>query len=162
MAIELNQRLFRRLVQLELLVLALFVAILAFEMIIDPKWVAFDTEFHLLVDRHFGEVKQSDGWVIAQMVAMIMVVAWFFASTIGLFWFRRWARFGFWAAGVVAMMIIFLIDGYRPNYGSSLYDVFALLDGMLLGAILILAYSRDHGARWFNTAPLTPPDIESR
>ena len=148
MALELNRATFRRLVQFYLLLLPIGVAAFVIELITGP-WLAFSNAFDALAAQHFGPdafVEDAPSWPLALLLSLF---AWMVASTIGLLWFRRWARFGAWASvlGIVAGMM--MIDGYRPSYTSPVLDVFTIINGTLGGAILLLAYGKGYGADWF-------------
>jgi len=147
MSIELNQSTFRRLVQLYLLSVALTFVAFGYEWF-SPKWSAFDSEFIALSEKHFGTLNAEIGTLIAIGVYLIGLIAWGIVSTVGLLWFKRWARFGFWASAIACLPVIY-IPGFYPYYSAPLSDLGAMISSVLFGAILLLAYSRDYGADWF-------------
>ena len=71
------------------------------------------------------------------------------SSIAGLLWFKRWARFGSWMSLLVAIPVLWWVEGYRPSYTSPLTDWLSFVDAGLFGAVLLLAYARDYGATWF-------------
>jgi len=147
MSIELNQATFRRLVQLYLLSVAFTFVAFGYEWL-SPKWSSFDSEFVALSERHFGTLDGSEATLIALGVYVIGLLMWGVASTVGLLWFKRWARFGFWASAIAFLPLVY-IPGFYPYYSAPLSDLSAMIGSVLFGAILLLAYSRDYGAIWF-------------
>jgi hypothetical protein len=150
-SIELSRATFRRLVQLYLLSIALVFGAVIFEWL-SPKWSAFDSEFVALSEKHFGTLNFGQGVLIALGVYVLALLAWGIASTVGLLWFKRWARFGFWASAAAFVPVIY-VPGFYPYYSAPLSDLAGMIGSALFGAILILAYSRDYGASWFAEKP---------
>jgi len=145
--IELNRATFRRLVQLYVAFFLLTIAIIAAELM-NSRWWTFSEEFDALVARIFG-VSGVDTFPIASLVVLLGLLVWMIASMIGLFWYRRWARFGSWASIIALFGAMFVIDGYRPSYTSPLLNMLTLVDGALFGAIILLSYAKGFGAGWF-------------
>ncbi len=145
MQFELNKNMFRRLVKLIFVVLAACLAAVAYELS-SPKWTTFSDDFDALATKHFGTATDAV-LIVAGGVGLVSVV-WSIASLIGLLSFRRWARWGSWASLLLFVPLTF-IPGFYPYYTTPLYDFLAILSSALFGAVMLLAYSRDHGAIWF-------------
>jgi hypothetical protein len=148
MHVELNRTTFVRLVQLYVLTLALEVGAAIYESF-GPNWSAFSSDFDALAEQHFSA--PSEPILISLAVFYAFPLLWGLASIVGLLWFKKWARFGFWASVVLFMPTMF-IAGMYPYFVSPWTDLARILSGALFGAILLLAYSRDHGAIWFNSS----------
>ena len=154
MSWELNRATFRRLVQLYLVTLPIFIAAAVVEAFGDG-WREFGDEFDSLSSERFGPTGFDTLPVWLVTGSLVLLLTWMIASNVGLLWFKRWARFGTWASVIVMYAVLLAIDGYRPSYTSPVYDWAMLVDGGLLGAILLLAYARNYGATWF------APDAET-
>ena len=143
MQIELSWALFRRLVQLEFLLVALLVPVLLGEFFLFGDIIeAFDSSM--------TELGYRDAPDVVLMTLILIAIPAYFASLIGMLKRKRWARTLYFAGFVVMWPIGFVI--FRPVdwagiYSTTLVDLLA----MVAGATLLLAYSRDHGALWFNT-----------
>lgn len=147
--IELNRSTFRRLVQFNMAT-GIATVIVALYEAFSPKWIAFSTEFDDLVLRYFGDadsVSETGRWLLMGVYCGLLF--WLVASLIGLLLFKRWGRFGFLASTICMCAIAFLSPGLVANYSSALSDVVAFAEGASGGAILLLAYGRDHGQIWF-------------
>jgi hypothetical protein len=143
---ELNQTNFRRLVQLYLLTMVATLMVSIYEAF-SPPWGSFAGEFDALVERHFGDPLEQ--WLLPAAALCLASLIWGLASTIGLIGFKQWARFGFWASFLLSVPILFMSGAY-PSYSTPRMDLLVFFDGALFGAILLLAYSREHGGMWFN------------
>ena len=115
-----------------------------------PRWAAFDSAFEQLADQSFGVEATSASFLVVIGAVLVAAVVWAVVSVIGLFSFKRWARFGFWASNLISTVLIFPIMGLRPFWGVVTEDVPALLAGATFGAIVLLSYLRGAGAVWFN------------
>lgn len=147
--IELNRSTFRRLVQFNIAT-GIATVIVALYEAFSPRWISFSTDFDSLVLRYFGDVdslSETSRWLL--MGVYCGLILWLVASLIGLFWFKRWARFSFLASTVCMYAIAFLSPGLVANYGTALSDAVAFAECASSGAILLLAYGRDHGQIWF-------------
>ena len=148
MSWELNRPLFRRLVQLYFLGFAFAVPVLVFE-VLDPRWSFFTDEFDALVTERFGKpdpvLEEATFWV------GVASLAWHLVSAVGLFWYKRWARLGFWMS-ILPFWAIMLLPGYStPTYSSPWLDTLTAALESVFGAIFLLSYSRDHGGAWFGS-----------
>lgn len=151
--IELNRSTFRRLVQFKIAT-AIATVIVAGCEAFSPRWISFSTEFDSLVLRYFGNADELTAptlWLLMGIYGGL--VLWLVASMVGLLLFERWARFGFWASTVCMYAIAFISPGLIAVYSSALSNVVTFADCALSGAILLLAYGRDHGQIWFEDNP---------
>ena len=145
---ELNRTTFRRLVQTYLLLMVLTLATAVYEAF-RPAWESFSADFDDLVERHFGVPQEH--WFAAAGVACSISLLWGLASAVGLLSFRRWARFGFWASFLLFSPVL-MVPGFYPYYMTPWGDLLAISASAAFGAILLLAYSREHGEMWFNNS----------
>lgn len=143
MAITLNRTTFRRLVQLYLLSIVIAVAAYALEYVI---WQRFADAADRLTTEHFGEASDIQlfslgGLMFAAFVAHVVAI-------FGLFAFKRWSRGLSWLS-----LVVMLPGGFLPFLTISWTGFWTawieMIGAALFGAILTLAYSRDHGAIWF-------------
>jgi hypothetical protein len=148
MVLELNRATFHRLVQLHLIMLPLAIGAGLAELL-NPQWLAFADEFDALAERHFGTGVFSERAPFWPLALLLAPVIWNFAAAIGLLWYKRWARFGSWASVVVLGLATLMFDGYRPDYMLPLTNWLQALDGMLFGALLLMAYADGYGSEWF-------------
>jgi hypothetical protein len=159
LAIELNRSVFKRLVHLSLLLLATSMGLAIYE-VVDPSWSAFSADFDEIVARHFGSMENMGAASeIALTVLLIVLVAWILASLLGSLRFKRWARPGLWMPVAIFVALGFVIPGWYPSFTTPLYDLLNLVDSAVMGAITLLAYSSEHGDRWFNGAPTTDTEV---
>lgn len=144
----LDRAFFRFLVGLYILSVGLGFAAAAYETLA-PGWSEFSDEFDRLVERHFGELGES-----AQIAAFTIVIAgilWNLVAAFGLRKFRRWSRWNFLLSEILLILLIFI-----PVVGHPLYlgPSSNLVEGVRVGlfaAVILLAYSREHGTEWFKS-----------
>lgn len=152
MKIELNQTTFRRLVQLHI-AWTIIVFVTFSRQFILPSWVTFGAAFDQLAATHFRSVGPSDALIWPAMGLALLLIGWMIASMVGLLWFQRWARFGTWASTIGSFVLLIAIFGTTPGFSTPLDDALSLVDSALFGAILLLAYAKGYGEKWF--APAT-------
>ena len=148
MRFELDQQMFKRLVQLYLLTFLASIGTVVYE-VLDPTWSAFHDGFDILVDAHFGPAPEP--LQTASLVLALAALVWHMGSAIGLLWFKRWARLGYWASllPILALEILPLVS--RPTVASPWSGWMGEFGAALFGAIVLLAYSSSHGRLWFMT-----------
>ena len=146
MQVELDRRTFERLVKLYLLTMPAAIALIVFELL-SPHWTAFSDEYDLLVESHFS--LPAEPWQSAGLAIGVAAGVWHVASAFGLLWYKRWARSGFWASLLAGILASFLLLGLAPAYRGVWSDLLIFVGSMLMGSILLLAYSRTHGGDWF-------------
>lgn len=146
MSIELNQSTFRRLVQLYLLSFVASIVALVVEGII---WVDFIQAFDTLTIEHFGEPSDLQLYTLGGLL-LIGAIAHIVAA-IGLMKFKRWSKGLLWIS-LLLMIPIAFAPGYSFSWSGPWSIWVEMVGSALLGAIILLAYSRDHGATWFDTA----------
>ena len=146
MRLELDRPTFKRLVQFYLLTFAAVVGALAWEAF-SPGLRTFAEAYDRLVDAHFGT--PAPEWDIAAGVLGMIALLWHLASAFGLLWYKRWARFGFWASLVLILLVEFFPLVSRPGFQTFWTGWFTTVNASLFGAILLIAYSSDHGRLWF-------------
>jgi hypothetical protein len=143
MSIELNQATFRRLVQLYLLLFILSVAAVIWETIV---WWEFVEAFDELTAERFGTPSDLQlfgfgGIGLAGGVAHLV-------AAFGLLKFKPWSRPLIWLS-LLPMVAFGFIPGFQVNW-SGLWSMWVeIFASALLGAIILLAYSRGHGEIWF-------------
>ena len=147
MQIKLNRTAFRRLVQMYMLSTAVCIA-LAARFLIVPRWAAFEEEFRLLAETHFGGPPPD--WLMWLSLAVgALSIEWIVVSIAGLFWFKRWARLGTWASIPGCFIAMLVMIGETPEYTTLIDDLFTMTNSALLGAIVLLSYAKGYGAEWF-------------
>ncbi len=146
--IDLNRTAFRRMVQLHLAVLALVLGSTVLNATV-PSLVAFGDGFDALVGEHFGSAFPPDHIMWPAAITFIVALIWSIVSTIGLLWFKRWARFGNWASIGLMYAVSILAFGSRPVYSTMLENVLFFISNALFGAIILLSYASGLGAQWF-------------
>ena len=147
---SLDEALFRRLVGLYALSIALALAAVVYETL-SPGWTAFSDGYDGLVEQHFGEVSDTALGVLG--LTYLASLLWHCVALVGLTRFKRWARWSFWASMLVGIMVGFIPGLSMPSYLGMLGTLTTDIGTGLFGAILLLCYSRDHGGEWFK-APL--------
>ena len=158
MIIDLNRTTFRRLVQIDLLLVIAVLALAVYETL-GAVWSDFSDDFDALVSKHFGP--PADAGFEAEIAILLLVLGlalWMFASLIGLYWFKRWARFGTWASMLALFLLMWLLPGQSVGYSSRFMDILTFLDSAATGMILLLAYAKDHGQIWFSSIDTQPGD----
>ena len=150
MTIELNRTTFKRLVWLYIATSLLAVAA-SLPHLLSVRWFNFGEVFDQLVAEEFGSSTWSDTVWLVVGVGLLGLVIWMVASIFGLFYFRRWARFGVWASVVLLLVISVVIFRFRPIFGSIWDDVAITFSSALLGAIVLMAYAKGLGDEWFAT-----------
>lgn len=146
MAIELDRRLFKRLVWLNIICAVLGIsATVVEEMIIFPD---FEAAFDELLATQFSERPDLPDFSWQDVVVALMA-CWALASSIGLLWFQRWARFGFWASSLAIYPAMFALYPYEPAYMMPSYEVTIFVSAALFGAIALLSYAKGCGSVWF-------------
>lgn len=140
---------FIRLAWLNILCMVLAIPVVVYELL-DPRWIKFSSEFDTLSARTFGTSFDTNSIAtmvvtgIVLLVAVIMLVA----SAFGILWFQRWARLGLWL-GMLIFLPLMAVPGFYPTYTNVWWDLLALIGGPITGAILLMAYSPEHGGVWF-------------
>ena len=138
----LDQAFFRRLVGFYMLSIPLAVGATVYETL-GPGWKEFSNEFDCLAERHFGAPNDT------ALVLVGPLILWHFASLIGLMRFKPWARWGFWVPIALAAPAS-LVPGFAsPSFTGSIGSYAAEIGAGLFGAIILVAYSTDHGGMWF-------------
>jgi len=144
MRIELSKATFRRCVQLYLAACVLAMALCLWQ-VLDARLTAFDFEFRELLGRYYGWSDYSNlelGTGAAILLAHI-------AATVGLLWFKRWARTLFWSSVLASVALVMAfgppVEWYEP-WTMALEVVF----GGLFGAIVLLSYASGLGENWFS------------
>lgn len=148
---ELDQKAFRRLVQLYLGVELVGFGVIGVELF-TPKLWAFSDDFDRLVQEYFGAT--NDAAMFTALAFGVVSLTTGIASTVGLLWFKRWARTGFWLSILIALPLL-LVPGFWLTYSTVWSDVLGFIASALFGAILLLSYSSNHGQIWFNQATAT-------
>ena len=146
MSWTLDRELFRYLVGLYAISIVLAVGAMIYETV-GPIWAEYSDGYDLLVEQHFGEA--SDSSMIVAGVIFIAGLLWHFASLIGLRRFKLWARWSFWASMLPFLFATILPRLSMPGYSGVLGGLTSEISTGLFAAILLLAYSRDHGGLWF-------------
>ena len=158
MIIDLNRATFRRLVQIDLLLVGALVALAVYEAL-GPAWSDFSDDFDTIAAKHFGPSAYAGFEAeIAILLLLLGLALWMFASLVGLYWFKRWARFGTWASMLALFLLMWLLPGQSVGYSSRFMDILTFLDSAATGMILLLAYAKDHGQIWFSSIDTQPGD----
>ena len=144
MRIELSQASFRRCVQLYLAGSLLAMALCVWQ-VLDPRLTAFDFEFRELLRRHFGWSDYSNQALAA---AGIFCVA-HLTATIGLLWFRRWARLLFWSSVLLSIALVTALGPPVEWYDRWTMALEVVFCG-LFGIIVFSSYASGFGEDWFN------------
>ena len=143
MSIELSQQMFRRLAQLYILSIVLATAAVVLEMII---WSDFDAAFQHLTLKYFEEPSDLQLFLLGGIGfagAVAHVVAAF-----GLLRFRPWSRKVIWAS-LIPMLAFSFIPGLQVSWYGAWSMWLEFVGVALLGAMILLAYSRGLGETWF-------------
>jgi hypothetical protein len=146
MAWTLDRDFFRCLVGLYVLSFVLALAAVGYELLA-PNWLAFSTDYEMLVEQHFGTVSETE--MIVGLTAAGIGVMWHLIAVVGLRKFRPWARSSFWQSTVVLIGTTFVPGISSPTYSGPLSYLASALGMGLFAVIVLLAYSREHGAEWF-------------
>ena len=142
----LDRESFNRLVGLYLISVVLELVAATYEAI-GPGWDVFSSEFDSLVEKHFGVM--DDITLIIFGAVLLMCLLWHFISLIGLKKFKPWARWGFWVSMALATLVASIPGLAMPSFVGPLGSLTGFIAIGLFGAIVLLAYSRDHGGMWF-------------
>jgi hypothetical protein len=143
MGIELNWVLFKRLIKLELLLLALVIpSVFVEQSLYGEVGAAFDG---IVADLGYHDA--PDGIVLPFSVLFIAV---YLASLFGMLKRRRWGRTCY-TAGLFVLWPLSWLALAPVTWSSNYTEAVSGLASMVSGAVLLLAYSRDHGAHWFNS-----------
>jgi hypothetical protein len=157
MSVDLNRGTFRRLVQLYLLSLVLTVLAAIYEAF-HPAYAAFSAEFDSLAVKHFGELTDTQLYILA-----IPVVGGFIAhltASFALLRFKRWARWLFWLPLLVGIGFA-LIPSLAVYWTGFWTGWMTFVGSAIFGMILLLAYSRDHGAIWFSESACSLKEVNN-
>ena len=144
----LDQQFFRYLVGLYSISFVLVFGAVGYETF-GPGWQEFSTGFDLLVDQHFGTTSDTTWMVIGAVLLVILV--WHLISLIGLRKFSPWSRWSFWASWTLATFVTWLPGMSTPWFTGPLGSLTTEVSAGLFAAIVLLAYSRDHGGLWFKS-----------
>ncbi len=143
MNLKLDWTTFRRHVQLELFMLLAAVCAVIGEFF---AFAGFDESFEMIAAEH-GYRDSADAVVLA---VMLILVASYLVALFGMLRRKKLAReLYLWSllAGIPLSWIAF-----KPvSWSGPAADLVVGLTAAISGAILLLAYSRDHGQIWFNT-----------
>jgi hypothetical protein len=146
--VELNRALFRRLVWLYLASVVAFALSVVF-MAFDSKFSVLEREVDGLIARSYGAIDDlSMPVLIAMGVGLVLILIYWLASTIGLLFFKRWARFGFWAS-LLPTAPMFLVVNVYPALTTGAHELTLFISSGLFGAILLMAYASGAGDDWF-------------
>jgi hypothetical protein len=107
-------------------------------------FAAFDPQFLELVTTSFGSTGLNDVQWSAIGVGLIVHIG----STVGLLWFKRPARFLYWAS-MLWVLGIDMVWGQHVSYSSWLLTPLDWLSSALFGAILLTSYAAGMGGDWF-------------
>jgi hypothetical protein len=130
------------------LVTFLLIVPIMIHQVTDPNWVAFDAGFNRLLKQHFSWREPQDNfWILVGLILTTHIMA-----TIGLLWFRRWAKWLF-AGTTVVLILASPFAGGPVTYFDSVSMVIQSLVGSLAGAILLLSFARGFGNDWFGPSP---------
>ena len=143
MTVELNQVVLRRLIKLYLALLGVGVVIGGAATFV---WREFDEDFTSLVAQHFGESGEPE-MIIAVGLFLICVIA-HLTATFRILRLRPWARTLSWAS-LLPLTVMGLLPQFRVMWIDMFSDWIGFGASAVFGMILLLAYSRDHGAIWF-------------
>ena len=146
MQLNLDQPTFKRLVQLYLATVMVAYGLQVWDAF-DPTQQAFSEAFERLVETRFGQSGQD--WQARAYYYGLLGMVWHLASAIGLFWYKRWARFGFWASLLLVLLLESIAFSFRPIFQMGWAGLFTSAITALFGAIVLIAYSSDHGHIWF-------------
>ena len=145
MTVELNRATFGRLVKLYLLSILVIVACSVYVMLM---WAEFGVAFDALNIEYFGEPDETAFWVTSLVVIGAAVAH--LAGLFGLLRYKSWARGLTWISLLVMIPTTFVPGfGFLTSHPAEMW--LELANSVLLGMILLLAYSKDHGALWFTT-----------
>lgn len=144
MRIELSEASFRRCVQLYLAGSLLTIA-LCFWQVLDPRLTAFDFEFRELLRRYFGWSEYSN----QALGAGLIFTAAHLAATIGLLWFKRWARVLFWSSVLLTVALVTAL-GPPVDWSDRWTMAFEVVFWGLFGIIVFSSYASGFGEDWFN------------
>jgi hypothetical protein len=122
--------------------------VLVLQYVAGPRF-GFSEAFDQLVVAHFGPSVFTGVPDTILAVGLCAVLGWMLASTVGLFWFKRWARLGFWLAPLLATVLLMVLEGSRPDFSTPLADVLLTVHSATFGMIILLSYAKDYGADWF-------------
>ncbi len=142
-SIELNQKAFRRLVHLYLLSFVASIVALVSEAII---WIDFTEAFDRLTTEHFGEPSELQLYTLGGLLSIGAIAH--IAAAIGLLKFKRWSRSLIWMS-LLLMVPIAFAPGFSFSWSGPWSIWIESIGSALLGAIILFAYSGDHGAIWF-------------
>jgi hypothetical protein len=145
MAVELNRATFKRLVQLYLLSILAVLAGATYETF-DPTYAAFSTEFDELRSQYFNEISDPALYAVGALCVVGTIAH--IAAAVALLSFRRWGRWMFWGSLLLTLPIGFSSALY-PYWSSFWTDWSTFAGSGLFGMIVLLAYAREHGTRWF-------------
>lgn len=152
MSIELSRTTFLKLVRLSLVLLAVILIVAVGESFA-LRWARFSAEFDALLAREFvGIDAYDDNAVIAAGTILVALLAWNVASLIGLLRFRRWARTGLVASTLLLLALGLPFPGAATTFTTPWMAALTFVDSALIGAVVMMAYSADHGHRWFAAA----------
>ena len=151
MTFELDRAMFKRLVWLNI-VASISVVVAIVPQYLVGRWADFNLAFDALVEERFGPLPLAGTVEIVALLLMAAAVTWSLASTIGLLWFKRWARVGFWLSPIICVVLLAIYDGFRPTFRSSLDDGLAAAANAVFGAVVFLSYAKGLGAEWFKAS----------
>ena len=143
MSIELNQATFRRLVQLYLLSILASVVAFGIEYVV---WTDFIDAFDELLIEHFGEPSDPQLFFVLGFMALAGIVH--IVAAFQLSKFRPWSRSFVWISLLVMLPVSF-VAGFEFAWMGPISMWAEWIGLAVLGAILLLAYSQDHGEIWF-------------
>lgn len=143
MSIELSRDTFRRLNQLYLVFIMLTTLAVVTEMSI---WSDFYEAADRLTIEYFGEASSLQFFLFGAIGftgGVLHLVAAF-----GLLNFRPWSRQLLWLS-FIPMLALGLIPGFEVMWLGAWSMWLEVALSALLGALLLLAYARDFGEKWF-------------
>ena len=143
MSIELNQATFRRLVQLYLLSIVASVVAFGIEYVV---WTDFIDAFDKLLIERFGEPSDLQLFFVLGFMAVAVIVH--IVAIFQLSKFRPWSRSFVWISLLVMLPVSF-VPGFEFAWTGPLSTWAEWIGMALFGAILLLAYSQEHGEVWF-------------
>ena len=145
MEFTVDQRAFRRLLIIYLLLLPLTLVLLGIELM-SPPWMEFSEEFDELVAAYFTQGVRDEVWLALGVIALIANVV----GAVALWRLRKWGRPVFFWSALAYTPLDFLYG--LPTYTSPVSSLLLFASGLLIGAILLISYSKEHGARWLGAA----------
>ena len=146
MQLHLDQARFKRLVQLYLLAILAVYGVQVLDAF-DPGQQAFHEAFERLVERRFAQIGQD--WRARAYYYGLAGMVWHLTSAIGLLWYKRWARVGFWVSMVLVVLLESMATSLRPAFQMGWAGLLASAMMALFGAIVAIAYLSDYGHIWF-------------